>query len=98
MIIFLGGSLDCDIECTILYKYHLGLRIYPFGKKKFGFEKLKCIFNFSFHFCQVSQIDLNSMQQHTLSFPKKSIVMCFYSSKTNNGQTPEELYIRNVQM
>jgi hypothetical protein len=29
---------------------------------------------------------------------KKSIVMCFYPSKTNNGQTPKELYIKNVQM
>ncbi len=39
MIIFLG-NLDCDIGCTIFCKVHLGLNIYPFGKKKLGFERL----------------------------------------------------------
>ncbi len=28
---FLWGSLDYDIECTILCKVHLGLNIYPSG-------------------------------------------------------------------
>jgi hypothetical protein len=35
-----------EIRCTIFYKIHFGLNIYPFSKKKFGFERLECRFQF----------------------------------------------------
>jgi len=46
-----------DIGCTIFCEVHLGLNIYPFSIKNFVFERLKYTFNFSFYFCQVSQIN-----------------------------------------
>ncbi len=56
--------------------------------KKLSLKNCNVGFNFSSHFLQVSQIDLNTMQQYLthskkklpLWLPKKSTMMCFYPS------------------
>jgi hypothetical protein len=40
------GCLDCEIRCTILCKVYLELNIYPLVICFFGFERLKCRFQF----------------------------------------------------
>jgi len=67
-------SLDCDIGCTTLCEVHLELNIYPFDIYILGLKDENIGFNFLFHFCQVFQIDLNTMQQYLTHLEKIAIM------------------------
>ncbi len=80
--------MDYNVGCTILCKIHLELNIYPFGNLFLGLKDWNVGFNFSSPFYQVSQIDLNTIQQYVIHpktiaimTSKKSTIMWFYPLK-----------------